>query len=431
VSFVLAGGPADISGELRRGDKLLSVNSVDFRGISHEQAVSVLKRCGSTADIVAQYAPEDYQRFETRLQVLQEQTMELSAGTLKTTQKRTLFVRALFNYDPTKDSGLPGRGLAFSRGDILHVTNASDDDWWQARRLEGIDDVADQMPGIIPSKSRVERRERARTRNVKFLGKDGESALSSTSSMGDKKNKKKHFFGKKLRLTKPKERSKSENALDVDQITAARSEEVVPSYEAVVRQELKCCRPVIILGPLKDRISDCLIAEFPDKFACCVPHTTRAPNEGEIDGREYHFVRSREQMERDIQNHLFIEAGQYNDNLYGTSIQAIRDIAETGRHCLLDVSGNAIKRLYSVGIFPISIFVRPRCIESIMDWSKRTTAEQARATFEHTLKLDQEFGANVTATISGETFEDVYAAAKHVIASQPRSYVWTPSKEKL
>ena len=57
--------------------------------------------------------------------------------------------------------------------------------------------------------------------------------------------------------------------------------------------------------------------------------TTRPPNEDEVDGREYHFVRSRELMERDIQNQLFVEAGQYNDNLYGTSVQAVRDIAET------------------------------------------------------------------------------------------------------
>lgn len=33
-------------------------------------------------------------------------------------------------------------------------------------------------------------------------------------------------------------------------------------------------------------------------------------------------------MERDIQNHLFIEAGQYNDNLYGTSVASVREVAE-------------------------------------------------------------------------------------------------------
>lgn len=47
-----------------------------------------------------------------------------------------------------------------------------------------------------------------------------------------------------------------------------------------------------------------------------------------MDGRDYHFVASREQMEKDIQNHLFIEAGQYNDNLYGTSVASVKEVAE-------------------------------------------------------------------------------------------------------
>lgn len=56
--------------------------------------------------------------------------------------------------------------------------------------------------------------------------------------------------------------------------------------------------------------------------------TTRPKREYEVDGRDYHFVASREQMEKDIQNHLFIEAGQYNDNLYGTSVASVREVAE-------------------------------------------------------------------------------------------------------
>lgn len=54
-----------------------------------------------------------------------------------------------------------------------------------------------------------------------------------------------------------------------------------------------------------------------------------------MDGRDYHFVASREQMERDIQNHLFIEAGQYNDNLYGTSVASVREVAEKVRIILV------------------------------------------------------------------------------------------------
>ena len=59
--------------------------------------------------------------------------------------------------------------------------------------------------------------------------------------------------------------------------------------------------------------------------------TTRPRRDYEVDARDYHFVASREQMERDIQNHLFIEAGQYNENLYGTSVQSVREVAEKVR----------------------------------------------------------------------------------------------------
>ena len=60
----------------------------------------------------------------------------------------------------------------------------------------------------------------------------------------------------------------------------------------------------------------------------CLVDTTRKPREGEVDGRDYHFVESVEQMEKDIQAHLFIEAGRYKDNLYGTSIKAVQEVAD-------------------------------------------------------------------------------------------------------
>ena len=38
VSFILSGGPADLSGQVRRGDKILSVNGVDLSRATHEEA---------------------------------------------------------------------------------------------------------------------------------------------------------------------------------------------------------------------------------------------------------------------------------------------------------------------------------------------------------------------------------------------------------
>jgi len=62
------------------------------------------------------------------------------------------FPRTLFEYDKTKDSGLPSHGLSFKFGDILHVTNASDDEWWQAIRLN--EEGEEGEMGVIPSKRR-------------------------------------------------------------------------------------------------------------------------------------------------------------------------------------------------------------------------------------------------------------------------------------
>jgi disks large protein 1 len=60
----------------------------------------------------------------------------MSGSMIRMSEKKSLFVRALFDYDPSRDDDVPARGLAFAFGDILYVTNASDEDWWQAKRSE-------------------------------------------------------------------------------------------------------------------------------------------------------------------------------------------------------------------------------------------------------------------------------------------------------
>ncbi|XP_016345831.1 disks large homolog 2 isoform X26 [Sinocyclocheilus anshuiensis] len=433
VSFILAGGPADLSGELRRGDQILSVNGIDLRGATHEQAAAALKGAGQTVTIIAQYRPEEYGRFEAKIHDLREQMMNHSmssgSGSLRTNQKRSLYVRALFDYERAKDSGLPSQGLSFRYGDILHVINASDDEWWQARRvmLEG---DSEEM-GVIPSKRRVERKERARLKTVKFNAKPG--SLDSKGSFSEKRRKN-FIFSRKFPFYKNKD------ADEQDGSDSERSqEELILSYEPVVRQEINYARPVIILGPMKDRINDDLISEFPDKFGSCVPpanssdqeDTTRPKRDYEVDGRDYHFVSSREQMEKDIQEHKFIEAGQYNDNLYGTSVQSVKYVAERGKHCILDVSGNAIKRLQVAQLYPIAIFIKPRSIESLMEMNKRLTEEQAKKTYDRAMKLEQEFGEYFSALVQGDTLEDIYNQCKMVIEEQSGPYIWIPSKEKL
>uniref|UniRef100_A0A8C1WC21 Disks large homolog 1 n=1 Tax=Cyprinus carpio TaxID=7962 RepID=A0A8C1WC21_CYPCA len=432
ISFILAGGPADLCGELRKGDRIISVNGVDLRSATHEQAAAALKNAGQTVTIVAQYRPEEYSRFEAKIHDLREQMMNSSissgSGSLRTSQKRTLYVRALFDYDITKDSGLPSQGLNFRFGDILHVLNASDEEWWQARHVTPDGEM--EETGVIPSKKRVERKERARLKTVKFNSKTRDKG----QSLNDKC--KKNLFLRKFSFYKNKDPSELETS-DVDRFLNSAflsllggQEEYVLSYETVMQQEVSYARPVIVLGPMKDRINDDLISEFPDKFGSCVPHTTRPKRDYEVDGRDYHFVNSREQMEKDIQDHKFIEAGQYNNHLYGTSVQSVREVAEKGKHCILDVSGNAIKRLQLAQLYTIAVFVKPKSVENILEMNKRLTEEQGRKTYDRAMKLEQEFLEHFTAIVEGDTLEEIYNQVKQIIEEQSGPFIWVPVKEK-
>uniref|UniRef100_A0AAY4DHK0 Discs, large homolog 4a (Drosophila) n=1 Tax=Denticeps clupeoides TaxID=299321 RepID=A0AAY4DHK0_9TELE len=408
ISFILAGGPADLSGELRKGDQILSVNGVDLRSATHEQAAAALKNAGQTVTIIAQYRPEEYSRFEAKIHDLREQLMNSSLGsgttTLRSNPKRGFYIRALFDYDKTADCGLLSQAVSFKFGDVLHVLDCGDEEWWQARRVSPQGEG--EEVGFIPSKRRVERKEWSRLNTKERVS----TFIIYSCSYG-------------ITVWSPA------------YIYDRQQEPICGGFK--VPECVLCCvsvhyaRPIIILGPVKDRVNDDLLSEFPDKFGSCVPHTTRPKREYEVDGRDYHFVSSREQMEKDIQSHRFIEAGQYNSHLYGTSVQSVREVAEQGKHCILDVSANAVRRLQAAQLHPIAIFVRPKSLENVLEINPRLMEEQARKGMDRAVKLEQDFLECFSAVVEGDSFEEVYHKVKTVIEEQSGPYIWIPTRERL
>ena len=95
-----------------------------------------------------------------------------------------------------------------------------------------------------------------------------------------KKRKKYSSLGRKLPFMKSRDEMSSENdATGNDgESLHSKDEEYVPTYEMVQQVQIEYTRPVIVLGPLKDRINDDLISEYPESFGSCVPHTTRPRN---------------------------------------------------------------------------------------------------------------------------------------------------------
>jgi len=231
ISFILSGGPADQSGELRRGDQILSVNGIDLRHANHEQAATALKGAGQTVNLVVEYRPEEYNKFEAKIHDIRENMMMNASNSLKANQKRSFFVRALFDYDPSKDSGLPSRGLSFNFGDILYVINAAEDEWWQARKV--LNNGQEAEIGIIPSKKRIERKERARLKIVKFQDK-----ASTDPKLNALDRKKKNFsFSRKFPFIKSRD-AEDENDEKADSLPSKESMDPFVSLSQTL-----CCKP--------------------------------------------------------------------------------------------------------------------------------------------------------------------------------------------
>lgn len=115
----------------------------------------------------------------------------------------------------------------------------------------------------------------------------------------------------------------------------------------------------VISGPSgagKGTICKELLKDISNEFS--VSMTTRAPREGEIDGKDYYFV-SREEFLRNVDQGNFLEYATVFDNYYGTPRDMVLKRLERGRNVLLDIDVQGGLQVKAAMPEAVLIFILP------------------------------------------------------------------------
>ncbi|XP_061173738.1 protein PALS1-like isoform X1 [Saccostrea echinata] len=323
IGRIVKGGTAEKSGRLHEGDEILEVNGIDMRGKNINDVSDLLANMSGNINFTIIPAGN----FTPKLSPREQEEM--------------IHVKALFNYDPEEDIYIPCRelGISFMKGDILHVISTEDSNWWQAYR-EG-EQEHQSLAGLIPSRSFQEQKERNKIMLENETKESKKKSQTCSCGRRDKKRKRKSLYETEEILT---------------------YEEVEMYYPQPNRK-----RPIVLIGPpnvgrheLRSRLME---SDF-DRFAAAVPHTSRPPKSDEGNGKDYHFV-TRAEFEADIVSNKFVEHGEHEKNLYGTSLDAVRQVINTGKICILNLHPESLQVLKSSDLKPYIVFVYPPNMEKL------------------------------------------------------------------
>ncbi|KAG5265750.1 hypothetical protein AALO_G00245980 [Alosa alosa] len=393
ISRIVKGGAAERSGLLQEGDEVLEINGVEIRGKDVNEVFDILAEMHGTLTFVLIPSPH------TKPPPPVKETV--------------VHVKAHFDYDPSDDPYVPCRelGLCFQKGDILHIISQDDPNWWQAYR-DG-DEDNQPLAGLVPGKSFQQQREA-----MKQTIEEDKEPEKSGKLWCAKKNKKKR---KKLLY----------NANRNDDYD---NEEILTYEEmALYHQPANRKRPIALIGPPncgQNELRQRLLTSEPDRFGGAVPHTTRNRRDMEMNARDYHFV-SRQAFEMDAAAGKFIESGEFEKNLYGTSTDSVRQIINTGKICILCLHTQSLKVLRSSDLKPYIIFIAPPSQERLRALltkdNRNPKPEELRDIIEKAREMEQNYGHLFDAAIVNTDHDKAYQELLRFINKLDTEPQWVPS----
>lgn len=116
----------------------------------------------------------------------------------------------------------------------------------------------------------------------------------------------------------------------------------------------------IVSGPSGVGKSTVLHALFEgrDDLYFSVSATTRAPREGEVDGKDYHFI-SADRFRDLIEEDAFLEYAEYVGNFYGTPKKFVDEAMDAGKDVILDIEIQGAEQVCTKRPETVHIFIAP------------------------------------------------------------------------
>ncbi|CAL7941063.1 unnamed protein product [Xylocopa violacea] len=412
IGRVVRGGAADKSGLLHEGDEVLEVNGVEMRGKSVNEVCDILAGMQGSLTFLVLPAPTSHRN---NLSSRREDTNQIQ------------HIRAHFDYDPEEDPYIPCRelGLSFQKGDVLHVISQEDPNWWQAYR-EGEEDQT--LAGLIPSKSFQNQRESMKQTITGDKSTVRGSKKSSTLLCARKnpKKKKRNKFGANYNDDGyPHYATTAIDDYDSEEVLTY--EEVALYYPRANHK-----RPIVLIGPpnigrheLRQRLM-----QDSERFAAAIPHTSRPRKDSEVDGQDYHFI-SRSQFESDILCRKFVEHGEYEKAYYGTSVEAIRSVVNSGKICVLNLHPQSLKILRNSDLKPYVVFVAPPSLEKLRQKRIKNNEsfkeEELKDIIEKAREMEDKYGHLFDMIIINTDTDRAYNQLLTEINSLEREPQWVPA----
>ncbi|MGN8885853.1 guanylate kinase [Blautia sp. HCP28S3_G10] len=106
------------------------------------------------------------------------------------------------------------------------------------------------------------------------------------------------------------------------------------------------------------------LLEKHDDYALSISVTTRAPRQGEEDGREY-FFRTKEEVEKLIADDQLLEYAEYVGNYYGTPRFYVEEMLSKGKNVILEIEIQGAMKIKEKIPEAVLIFVTPPSIKEL------------------------------------------------------------------